>query len=47
MAGYLLANMLVERKTVVGIEDTGYPDARNNFYDALTMSRLCRLIWMV
>jgi GntR family transcriptional regulator/MocR family aminotransferase len=31
MACYLLANVLMERKTVVGIEDPGYPDARNNF----------------
>ncbi len=31
MAGYLLANVLLDRKTVVGIEDPGYPDARNNF----------------
>jgi len=31
MACYLLANVLVERHTVVGIEDPGYPDARNNF----------------
>ena len=31
MASYLLANVLIDRKTVVGIEDPGYPDARNNF----------------
>ena len=31
MACYLLANVLVDKKTVVGIEDPGYPDARNNF----------------
>ncbi|TAG01920.1 MAG: PLP-dependent aminotransferase family protein [Burkholderiales bacterium] len=31
MACYLLANVLLERQTVVGIEDPGYPDARNNF----------------
>lgn len=31
MACYLLANVLVDRQTVVGIEDPGYPDARNNF----------------
>lgn len=31
MACYLLANVLLERTTVVGIEDPGYPDARNNF----------------
>ena len=31
MACYLLANVLIDRETVVGIEDPGYPDARNNF----------------
>jgi len=31
MACYLLAHVLVGRNTVVGIEDPGYPDARNNF----------------
>ncbi len=31
MACYLLANVLLDRNTVVGIEDPGYPDARNNF----------------
>ena len=31
MACYLLANVLLDRKTVIGIEDPGYPDARNNF----------------
>jgi GntR family transcriptional regulator / MocR family aminotransferase len=31
MASYLLANVLLDRETVVGIEDPGYPDARNNF----------------
>ena len=31
MACYLLSNVLLDRKTVVGIEDPGYPDARNNF----------------
>jgi GntR family transcriptional regulator/MocR family aminotransferase len=31
MACYLLASVLLDRKTVVGIEDPGYPDARNNF----------------
>jgi GntR family transcriptional regulator/MocR family aminotransferase len=31
MACYLLANVLLDRTTVVGIEDPGYPDARNNF----------------
>ena len=31
MACYLLANVLMDKQTVVGIEDPGYPDARNNF----------------
>lgn len=31
MACYLLANVLLDHDTVVGIEDPGYPDARNNF----------------
>jgi GntR family transcriptional regulator / MocR family aminotransferase len=31
MACYLLANVLLDRSTVVGVEDPGYPDARNNF----------------
>lgn len=31
MACYLLANVLLDRDTVVGVEDPGYPDARNNF----------------
>jgi GntR family transcriptional regulator / MocR family aminotransferase len=31
MACYLLANVLIDPETVVGIEDPGYPDARNNF----------------
>ena len=31
MAVFLLANVLMDRKTAVGIEDPGYPDARNNF----------------
>jgi GntR family transcriptional regulator/MocR family aminotransferase len=31
MACYLLANVLLGRSTVVGVEDPGYPDARNNF----------------
>jgi GntR family transcriptional regulator / MocR family aminotransferase len=31
MACHLLANVLLSRKTVVGVEDPGYPDARNNF----------------
>jgi GntR family transcriptional regulator / MocR family aminotransferase len=31
MACYLLANVLLDRSTVVGIEEPGYPDARNNF----------------
>ncbi len=30
MACYLLATVLLDRETVVGIEDPGYPDARNN-----------------
>ncbi|MCX7231986.1 MAG: GntR family transcriptional regulator, partial [Burkholderiales bacterium] len=29
MGCYLLANVLLDRQTVVGIEDPGYPDARN------------------
>lgn len=31
MACYLLANVLLDHHTVVGVEDPGYPDARNNF----------------
>lgn len=31
MACYLLAHVLLDRDTVVGMEDPGYPDARNNF----------------
>ncbi len=31
MACYLLAQVLMESATVVGVEDPGYPDARNNF----------------
>ena len=31
MACHLLATVLLGRETVVGIEDPGYPDARNNF----------------
>jgi len=31
MACYLLASVLLDANTVVGIEDPGYPDARNNF----------------
>lgn len=31
MACYLLANVLFYKKTVVGMEDPGYPDARNIF----------------
>ncbi len=31
MACYLLAHTLVGRNTLVGIEEPGYPDARNNF----------------
>ncbi len=30
-ATFLLAQLLVGRRTVVGVEDPGYPDARNNF----------------
>ena len=31
MACYLLAQVLMDSPTVVGVEDPGYPDARNNF----------------
>lgn len=31
MACYMLATVLLDQDTVVGIEDPGYPDARNNF----------------
>ena len=31
MACYLLANVLFEKKTIIGIENPGYPDARNIF----------------
>ena len=31
MACFLLAHVLIGRDTVVGMEDPGYPDARNNF----------------
>ena len=31
MACYLLAQVLMDATTVVGMEDPGYPDARNNF----------------
>jgi GntR family transcriptional regulator/MocR family aminotransferase len=31
MACYLLANVLFERKTIIGVENPGYPDARNIF----------------
>ena len=31
MACYLLAQVLMDSTTVVGVEDPGYPDARNNF----------------
>jgi GntR family transcriptional regulator/MocR family aminotransferase len=31
MACYLLSTVLLSKDTVVGIEDPGYPDARNNF----------------
>lgn len=30
-ACFLVADLLMDRRTVVGIEDPGYPDARNNF----------------
>ncbi|MFZ1498905.1 MAG: PLP-dependent aminotransferase family protein [Giesbergeria sp.] len=41
MACYLLAQVLMDSKTVVGMEDPGYPDARNNF--ALHCGRLLPL----
>lgn len=41
MACYLLAEVLMNRDTVVGMEDPGYPDARNNF--ALRSGRLVSL----
>lgn len=31
MACYLLSQVLMDQNTVVGMEDPGYPDARNNF----------------
>lgn len=31
MACYLISHVLLDRKTIVGIENPGYPDARNNF----------------
>jgi GntR family transcriptional regulator / MocR family aminotransferase len=31
MACYLLTKLLIDRETVVGIEEPGYPDARNTF----------------
>jgi GntR family transcriptional regulator/MocR family aminotransferase len=31
MAVYLLSQLLLDRRSTVGIEDPGYPDARNNF----------------
>ena len=30
-ATFLLAQLLVDARTVIGVEDPGYPDARNNF----------------
>ena len=39
MACYMLANVLLDRNTVVGIEDPGYPDARNNFKSRSTQVR--------
>lgn len=41
MACYLLAQVLMDSTTVVGMEDPGYPDARNNF--ALRCGRLVPL----
>ena len=41
MACHLLAQVLLDRDTVVGMEDPGYPDARNNF--ALRSARLLAL----
>jgi GntR family transcriptional regulator/MocR family aminotransferase len=40
-ATFMLATLLVDRDTTVGIEDPGYPDARNNF--ALRTERIVRL----
>lgn len=42
MACYLLAQVLMDHKTVVGMEDPGYPDARNNF--ALRCGRVLPLV---
>jgi GntR family transcriptional regulator/MocR family aminotransferase len=41
MACYLLAQVLMDAETVVGMEDPGYPDARNNF--ALRCGRVVAL----
>ena len=41
MACYLLSQVLMDAQTVVGMEDPGYPDARNNF--ALRNSRVLPL----
>lgn len=41
MACYLLAQVLMDSNTVVGMEDPGYPDARNNF--ALRCGRVVSL----
>lgn len=41
MACYLLAQVLMDSTTVVGMEDPGYPDARNNF--ALRCGRIVPL----
>ncbi len=40
-ATFMLAQLLVDRDTVVGVEDPGYPDARNNF--ALRTPQILRL----
>jgi len=40
-ATFMLATLLVDPETTVGIEDPGYPDARNNF--ALRTTRIVRL----
>ena len=40
-ATFMLAQLLVDRDTTVGIEDPGYPDARNNF--ALRTQDIVRL----
>ena len=41
MACYLLAQVLMDKDTTVGMEDPGYPDARNNF--ALRCGRIVPL----